>query len=430
MKKTTLNFKLKIFTSFFLATILLNNSIKAQWNTQNLTHLGNIYYENCIRAVNSNVVWVYSNGSNTTPSISRTVDGGNNWSLVSSPQTLTNWNYYTDIFPLNKDTAWISLIGINQQTDIYKTTNGGNSWTHQLNVNFSNVGPGEILHFFDANNGILLHGVSLTKTTIHYTNNGGLSWNLSQIQSTSGSSPNQKCIIGNTIWFSTGARTVWKSTDQGVTWSVAPLSINYSSVGIYGLAFKDLSNGIATNGSEIVKTNDGGATWIKINFTGQVHNFLSFVPGTTGTYISSGNAGSSISYDEGQTWITIDNLKHSNSTFFSTTSGWTGSYLDIANSNPIIFKWGGNTNTIGIEEESNQNIMNIYPNPNNGVFTIKAEKEGIYSFINELGQTIKQIQLNSSNNYTMNIENLDNGIYFIVGYNNNEMVKQKIVVTK
>jgi len=72
----------------------------------------------------------------------------------------------------------------------------------------------------------------------------------------------------------------------------------------------------------------------------------------------------------------------------------------------------------------------IYPNPNNGIFTLEAKIEGIYSIINELGQVVKKIQLNSTNNYTINIEDLNTGIYFIVGNNDNQMVKQKIVVTK
>jgi len=71
-----------------------------------------------------------------------------------------------------------------------------------------------------------------------------------------------------------------------------------------------------------------------------------------------------------------------------------------------------------------------FPNPNNGTFNIKAPVEGIYSIINELGQKIQQIELNSSNNYCANVENLNSGIYFIIGYNKDSMLKQKIIVAK
>lgn len=48
----------------------------------------------------------------------------------------------------------------------------------------------------------------------------------------------------------------------------------------------------------------------------------------------------------------------------------------------------------------------------------------------ETGQTIQLFELNGSNKYSINIENLSNGIYFIVGTNNNQMMRQKVVVTK
>jgi len=84
----------------------------------------------------------------------------------------------------------------------------------------------------------------------------------------------------------------------------------------------------------------------------------------------------------------------------------------------------------GVEENSIQNLISVYPNPSSGNIIIQASTAGRYSIINELGQTIQQFQLNNSNNYTINIENLSTGIYFVVGYNNNEMVRQKIIVTK
>jgi len=83
---------------------------------------------------------------------------------------------------------------------------------------------------------------------------------------------------------------------------------------------------------------------------------------------------------------------------------------------------------MGISEFSNS--VSIYPNPNNGTFTLEAKTEGTYSIINELGQTVKQVQLRSDNDFTMNIDGLSNGIYFVVGYNNNQISRQKVIVTK
>lgn len=78
----------------------------------------------------------------------------------------------------------------------------------------------------------------------------------------------------------------------------------------------------------------------------------------------------------------------------------------------------------------NNNQITVFPNPNNGVFNIQSTKEGTYSIMNSLGQTVRSFKLNAINNYSLNIENLSNGIYYIVGYNKNEMSRQKFVVTK
>ncbi len=81
-------------------------------------------------------------------------------------------------------------------------------------------------------------------------------------------------------------------------------------------------------------------------------------------------------------------------------------------------------------ETHETSYISIYPNPSNGTFTIRSANEGIYSIINEMGQTIQVFKLNSTNKYSVNIENLSNGIYFVVGFNDNQTTHQKVVVLK
>ena len=72
----------------------------------------------------------------------------------------------------------------------------------------------------------------------------------------------------------------------------------------------------------------------------------------------------------------------------------------------------------------------IYPNPNNGEFTIESQLAIDLIIINELGQTIKNIQLSSANNLQVKVSDLANGIYFIVGKNKTTNINQKIIVNK
>jgi hypothetical protein len=83
----------------------------------------------------------------------------------------------------------------------------------------------------------------------------------------------------------------------------------------------------------------------------------------------------------------------------------------------------------GIEKFSSASGIRceVYPNPNNGSFVIKASTELQLLLLNELGQSVQSILLNSSNNYEAPVELLPPGIYFISAQN--QALKHKIIVT-
>jgi hypothetical protein len=76
----------------------------------------------------------------------------------------------------------------------------------------------------------------------------------------------------------------------------------------------------------------------------------------------------------------------------------------------------------------NQTQISIYPNPNNGRFNIFSATDMELSIINELGQIIQYLSLNDLNDHRLELQNFANGIYFVVGIGNGELIKQKIIV--
>jgi hypothetical protein len=78
------------------------------------------------------------------------------------------------------------------------------------------------------------------------------------------------------------------------------------------------------------------------------------------------------------------------------------------------------------EWQMNSNKLNVYPNPNNGEFTIASETDMNLSIVNQLGQVIKQIRLDEKGNYQYIVSGISPGIYFITG----DRVNLKIVVDK
>jgi hypothetical protein len=73
--------------------------------------------------------------------------------------------------------------------------------------------------------------------------------------------------------------------------------------------------------------------------------------------------------------------------------------------------------------------VTVYPNPNKGEFIISSLHEASFLILNTLGQVIKSVSLNSGNNFSESINNVANGVYFLVDKNNMaQSVKQKIIV--
>jgi hypothetical protein len=76
-----------------------------------------------------------------------------------------------------------------------------------------------------------------------------------------------------------------------------------------------------------------------------------------------------------------------------------------------------------------QNII-VYPNPNNGNFTIKAENSVNLILVNSIGQVVRSFELKEGNLNTISVTGLSKGIYFIKANNSTDKtsVQLKIVV--
>ncbi|MBC7694494.1 MAG: T9SS type A sorting domain-containing protein [Burkholderiales bacterium] len=87
-----------------------------------------------------------------------------------------------------------------------------------------------------------------------------------------------------------------------------------------------------------------------------------------------------------------------------------------------------NVISVGLIENTINHSFHVYPNPSKGNFIIQSDVEGDYSIVNALGQTIQVFKLNTANNYIFKVDGMSIGIYFIIGFNDKIIIKQKVLV--
>jgi hypothetical protein len=86
-------------------------------------------------------------------------------------------------------------------------------------------------------------------------------------------------------------------------------------------------------------------------------------------------------------------------------------------------------NSINELDPSSQ-LITVYPNPNNGVFTVKSQSDITLKLINSIGQEIRSIALSQSNDHNIQVSELSNGVYFLIGESDKGKINQKIIIAK
>jgi photosystem II stability/assembly factor-like uncharacterized protein len=273
-----------------------------------------------VSAVSDKVAWASGNRG----TVVRTIDGGTTWTVrpVPGAEALD----FRDIEAFDASTAYVLSIGPG-----YKTTDGGGVWALQ----FTNPDPRafyDAIAFWDAKTGLAFGDPVDGKFTVIRTSDGGRTWTHIPPAALPDALPDEGAfaasgtclVVGSprSAWFGTGGASrarVFRSTDMGLTWSVAdtPIVAGNASSGIFSLAFSDALHGLAVGGDyrkeressdNLVRTTDGGRTWTLVGST-RLRGFRSavaFVPGSKNQGVFAvGPGGADYSRDGGVTWTPI-----------------------------------------------------------------------------------------------------------------------------
>ena len=302
----------------------------------------------------------YAVGSGGT--ILKTSDNGTNWNAqVSGTTKQLNSVYFTD-------TATGYAAGV--AGTILKTNTGGTDWAA---VNAATASTFNSVYFTDANIGY----VAGESGTILKTINGGTDWTALDPGTTN---PLHSIrFINDTIGFAVGdSGTILKTTNGGTTWSTHNVPVSFFLTSVY---FTDADTGYAAgaNGS-ILKTTNGGTTWMVQN-SGTSQNLTSI-------YFSALNAGYAVG-DSG--------------TIIGTTTVRTG----VINSRSL-----------------RSNTLKIYPNPAFDKITIEISgmpSMGQLSIVNLNGVELLSRQITAPGT-VVDINSLSSGIY-ILKFSNEKTVQ-------
>jgi photosystem II stability/assembly factor-like uncharacterized protein len=333
-----------LFLSLFLFTVFFSYTVVAQnWQIQNSNFPVDVMVTD-FSAVNNQVCWAvgqkYPQNSNPYAGYIRTTNGGDTWICDTIPGIPDG--YFQIIFAIDADTAYATVYVQSGESSkgIYKTTNAGITWNRQNAYNSSLYGPAYI-HFFDAQNGVVIGDPNIETYT---TSNGGLTWNQVSMppalpDETTWLNGTSITALGNTVWFSTGAR-IYRSTDKGYNWTILisepqyiiwnpSIAFQNSLTGIYSLK----KQGNATDHLYRI-TADGGITWDTISnpiLDNIAPTSLQHIPGTVSTYVLSGGRnpgmnGTAVTSDAGISWSLIENVGNLHIVFPSYTVGWGSQY--------------------------------------------------------------------------------------------------------
>lgn len=336
----------------------------AQWTTQNTSFATANRGIRAVSVPNATDAWAVaydgSGAGAACQDFTRTSNGGTTWASGTITGQ-TGWDF-GGLTSIDASTAWVIMYnGTAGGGKILKTTNGGTSWTHQTTATFtpSLGGFGNVVHFWDANEGFAMGDPTSGYYEIYTTLDGGTNWTRTPSANIPAPVPaneygiiNTYDVVGNHIWFGTTQGRVYHSNNRGQNWTVATTG---AGLGVYieSVSFKDTLNGMAVAINSgggflgLYRTYDGGTTWSLFpNNTGLLAiRGIEYIQGTNGSWVAcssnNGAAGSSYSNDDGNNWVNIDIVQHLHTSFLNSTLGYSGGF-NTSSTVGGMFKYSGN----------------------------------------------------------------------------------------
>ncbi|MFR9676557.1 WD40/YVTN/BNR-like repeat-containing protein [Streptomyces sp. TR06-5] len=256
----------------------------------------------------------------------RTRDGGRTWHDASPGADLE----FRDIEAFGARSAVVLAIGSGEDARVLRTDDGGRTWRET----FRNTTPEAFYNcmtFFDRRHGLAVSDPVDGRFRILSTDDGGRSW---EVLPNDGMPPAQEneynfaasgqCLVSNgpqDVWMASGGAAtarIYHSADRGRTWTArdAAVPAGAPARGVFGLAFRDRSHGLAVGGDyrfgesspeASAVTRDGGTSWsVSARPVPAYRSGVAWLPHARYAALAVGPTGTDLTLDGGRSWRTVD----------------------------------------------------------------------------------------------------------------------------
>jgi len=294
-------------------TIIHTTNGGTSWERQgDSTMIPDAYLQD-IRAVDKNNAWAGGISESGYPVILRTKDGGITWVRQGSGSGLPDVSV-SGICPVNNDVCW----AVADQGIILKTTDGGNTWT-ALKASSDYSDAYQMVAAADENH-VWVVGIGDTVAMIHYTSDGGLTWERQGTDClTTGNMPNAlidiHAVDANFAWAVGPSQAIY-TTDGGKTWVNKPTPIGYNH-----------NNGVCiASNTDIFPYADNLVVWVATDY-----NMIFKLSGLSSDWVKQPGINGALSamymgvaaMDENMVWITSEGFSGHGQIFHTNDGGAT-----------------------------------------------------------------------------------------------------------
>jgi len=251
--------------SFFLlaAFFLFSNSIFGQeiYLEQNSGVSSNLTSASIAGSYSPIQVWVCGDGG----VVLKTTNLGDNWLSAGNGGIPSNVNLVT-ISSKALDTA-LTAGNIGTTSFVYRTANGGTNWTQVFSQANGHINA---IWMSNGLQGYMVGNPVGGRWSLWKTINGGVNWDSSGLYiPQSGNETgwnNSLFVLYTSIWFGTSNSRIYKSSNNGVSWSFVSTSPEVNSTAVWLFADTTYYSYAIFGGNNAYYTTSGGINWTRMSF--------------------------------------------------------------------------------------------------------------------------------------------------------------------